>query len=92
MTESFEKLFAAFKNLSDEEKIEAIIEYLKYDIDSLGEINRDIDNREVLGRIEKVIKEESENKYDLIYQLIHVLTEQVESFAKKIADDYFEDE
>lgn len=92
MTGSFEKLFEAFKNLSDDEKVDAIIEYLKYDIDAVGQINRDINNSDVLGRVEKIIDEESGSKLDLIYQLLHVLNEQVEGFAQKIADDFFEDE
>ena len=92
MTDSFEKLFNAFKDLSEEEKIDAIIDYLKYDIDSLNSINRDIDNRDVFKNIENIVKEDSNNKLDLIYQLLHVMTEQVESFATKMADDFFEDE
>ncbi len=91
MTESFDKLFSAFKNLSEEEKIDAIIEYLKYDINSLNSINRDIKNNEVFRNVEDIVKEESDTKLDLIYQLIHVVSEQVESFSKKIADDFFED-
>lgn len=86
----FEKVFNSYKKLTDDEKKQAIIEYLRNNINAMQTINKDINNDIDSKNLELIIKEESNNDLDIIYKLLNVMTEQVEMFTEKISTDFYE--
>lgn len=90
MKTSFEELFNDFKNLSELEKKQAIIDFLKNNVMSMQELNNEINNNLNATDIDLIAKEPIEDHLDVIYQLLHLMTEQVEMFSEKIANDFFE--
>ena len=86
----FEKVFNSYKKLTDGEKKQAIIEYLKNNINAMQTINKDINNDIESKNIKLIIQEESNNDLDIIYKLLNVMTEQVEMFTEKISTDFYE--
>ena len=76
MKVEFNEVFDAFKNLSETEKKNAIIDFIKKDIKALQQMNNDNVN--------------IENSLDAIYELLHIMTEQMEMFSEKISQDFFE--
>lgn len=49
------------------------------------EINNDLDSYD----INTISKEPIEDHLNVIYQLLHIMTEQVEMFSEKISNDFF---
>lgn len=86
----FDKLFELYKGLNDEEKEKAIIEFLKNNIYHLNEINKQINNDYSVEDISNITNAESTKYLDIIYQLLHVMTEQVEIFTEKVSNDFYE--
>ena len=86
----FDKLFSLYKELSDEEKEKAIIDFLKNNINNLNEINRQVNNDLSIKDISNITNVNSTEYLDIIYQLLHVMTEQVEMFTEKISNDFYE--
>lgn len=86
----FEKVFNSYKKLTDDEKKQAIIEYLRNNINAMQTINKDINNDIESKNLELIIQEESNNDLDIIYKLLNVMTEQVEMFTEKISTDFYE--
>ena len=78
------------KNLNDNEKKLAIIKFLKNDVMALQQMNNDIGNNLSSQDITEIGNVEIENSLDAIYELLHILTEQVEMFAEKISQDFYE--
>jgi len=83
-------LFNSFKKLNELEKKQAIIEFLKNNIFVLQNINKEINNDLDSNDINTIANEPIEDHLDVIYQLLHIMTEQVEMFSEKIANDFFE--
>ena len=90
MKPEFKEVFEAFKNLNDNEKKLAIIKFLKNDVMALQQMNNDIGNNLSAQDITEIGNVEIENSLDAIYELLHILTEQVEMFAEKISQDFYE--
>lgn len=90
MTNTFNELFQSFKNLSEQEKKMELISFLKNDIISLQKINSDIGNLQGNQDIDNIASVNLEDELDIIYQLLHILTEQVEMFTEKVANDFYE--
>ena len=90
MKPEFKEVFEAFKNLNDNEKKLAIINFLKNDVMALQQMNNDIGNNLSAKDITEIGNVEIENSLDAIYELLHILTEQVEMFAEKISQDFYE--
>lgn len=90
MNVTFEELFNEYKNLSEIEKKQAIIEFLKNNIISLQNINNDINNTIENKNINLITKEPIDDHLDVIYQLLHLMTEQVEMFTEKISKEFYE--
>ncbi len=86
----FDKVFELYKALNDEEKEKAIIEFLKNNIYHLNEINKQINNDYSVEDISNITNAESTKYLDIIYQLLHVMTEQVEIFTEKVSNDFYE--
>ncbi len=86
----FNEVFEAYKQLNDNEKKHAIIEFLKKDILAMQKINNDIGNNLTADDLNKIGNVNIENNLDAIYELIHILTEQMEMFSEKIAIDFYE--
>lgn len=86
----FNEVFDAFKNLSESEKKNAIIEFIKNDIKALQQMNNDIGNNLSAEDINKISKVSIENSFDAIYELLHIMTEQIEMFSEKISQDFYE--
>lgn len=86
----FDKVFELYKDLNDEEKEKAIIEFLKNNIYHLNEINKQINNDYSDEDISNITNAESTKYLDIIYQLLHVMTEQVEIFTEKVSNDFYE--
>lgn len=86
----FEKVFNSYKKLTDDEKKQAIIEYLRNNINAMQTINKDINNDIESKNLKLIIQEESNNDLDIIYKLLNVMTEQVEMFTEKISTDFYE--
>ena len=90
MKVEFNEVFDAFKNLSETEKKNAIIDFIKKDIKALQQMNNDIGNNLSAEDIDKIGNVNIENSLDAIYELLHIMTEQMEMFSEKIAQDFFE--
>lgn len=90
MKPEFNEVFEAFKNLNDNEKKLAIIKFLKNDVMALQQMNNDIGNNLSAQDLNEIGNVEIENSLDAIYELLHILTEQVEMFAEKISQDFYE--
>ena len=90
MNVTFEELFNEYKNLSEIEKKQAIIEFLKNNIISLQNINNNINNTIENKDINLITKEPIDDYLDVIYQLLHLMTEQVEMFTEKISKEFYE--
>lgn len=86
----FDKLFELYKGLNDEEKEKAIIEFLKNNIYHLNEINKRLNNDSSVEDISNITNVESTKYLDIIYQLLHVMTEQVEMFTEKVSNNFYE--
>ena len=86
----FDEVFTAFKNLSDNEKKKAIIDFIKNDIKALQQINNDIGNNLSADDIDKISNVNIENSLDAIYELLHIMTEQIEMFSEKIANEFYD--
>ena len=83
-------VFNSFKNLNETEKKQAIIEFLKNNIFALQNMNKEINNNLDSDDINKIVNEPIEDHLDVIYQLLHIMTEQVEMFSEKVSKDFFE--
>ena len=90
MKVEFNEVFDAFKNLSETEKKNAIIDFIKKDIKALQQMNNDIGNNLSAEDIDKIGNVNIENSLDAIYELLHIMTEQMEMFSEKISQDFFE--
>ena len=77
-------------DLSIEQKKQAIIEFLKNNIFILQNMNKEINNDLDSYDINTISKEPIEDHLNVIYQLLHIMTEQVEMFSEKISNDFFE--
>lgn len=86
----FDKLFELYKGLNDEEKEKAIIEFLKNNIYHLNEINKRLNNDYSVEDISSITNAEYTKYLDIIYQLLHVMTEQVEMFTEKVSNNFYE--
>lgn len=87
---AFEELFKDFKNLDETEKKQAIIEFLKNNIVSMQNLNKEINNNLDTKDINLITNEHIEDHLDVIYQLLHIMTEQVEIFSEKVSKDFYE--
>jgi len=87
---NFEEVFDAFKKLNENEKKQAIIEFLKNNIMSLQNLNSEINNNLDSTDINSITQEPIKDYLDVIYQLLHVMTEQVEMFSEKITNEFYE--
>ena len=54
------------------------------------QINNDIVNNLSTENINKISNVSIENSLDAIYDLLHIMTEQLEMFSEKIADEFYE--
>ena len=92
MDVTFEELFEEFKQMDDQDKSKAIIDFLKGNIYALQNLNKQIGNDLDVKDINQITNGDSNDYLDVIYQLLHVMTEQVEMFSEKVANDFYEDE
>lgn len=90
MKPEFAELFNSYKNLNDSEKKRAIIEFLENDILTMQNMNKEINNNLSTQDLNAIINADFEDKLDIIYKLLHVLTEQIELFSDKISQDFYE--
>ena len=90
MKVEFSEVFDAFKNLNESEKKKAIIDFIKKDIKALQQMNNDIGNNLSAEDINKISNVSIENSLDAIYELLHIMTEQLEMFSEKIANEFYE--
>lgn len=86
----FNEVFDSFKKMDENDKKQAIIEFLKNNIVALKELNNGIGNTMNTNDINEITNVAFEDKLDVIYELIHLMTEQVELFSEKISSDFFE--
>lgn len=87
---TFEEVFNDFKSLNDTEKKQVIVDFLKNNIASLQNLNSEIKNNLDSTDINLITKEPIEDYLDVIYQLLHIMTEQVEMFAEKVSNEFYE--
>lgn len=90
MNIEFNEVFASFKKLNQEEKMKAIIDFIKKDIKALNQLNIDIGNNLDSKDIETISNISFDDKLDAIYKLLHILTEQFELFSEKISQEFYE--
>lgn len=83
---NYDELIASFKLLNDNEKKEAIIEFMRNTIKSMATINQNI------GNIREIPNTNIENSNDLdtIYELLHVMAEETSSFAEHVENTFYE--
>ncbi len=86
----FIEVFEAFKKLDENEKKKKIIDFLKNDIIALQKLNTDIGNNLGSKNINKINNSLIEDDFDAIYELLHILTEQIEIFSEKISQEFYE--
>ena len=86
----FNEVFDSFKKMNENDKKQAIIEFLKNNIVALKELNNGIGNTMNTNDINEITSVAFDDKLDVIYELIHLMTEQVELFSEKISSDFFE--
>lgn len=89
MKQEFIELYDSFKNLDDNNKKRAIIDFLKNNITSMQQINNSMNNTNNFD-IGIITKAENGDDLDIIYKLLHVFTEQVEGLAEKIDKEFYE--
>ena len=53
-------------------------------------MNKEINNNLDSDDINKIANEPIEDYLDVIYQLLHIMTEQVEMFSEKVSKDFYE--
>ena len=53
-------------------------------------MNKEINNNLDQDDINKIANEPIEDHLDVIYQLLHIMTEQVEMFSEKVSKDFYE--
>lgn len=89
MNIDFNELFQAFKELDETEKKKAIIDFLKNDIVTLQELNHFIGNQTNNIDMNTIVKdnENAVDYLDIIYELIHLVTEQIEMFSEKTLEN-----
>ena len=86
----FNDVFDAFKNLDENEKKQVIIEFLKNNIMALKELNNGIGNIVNNKDIDNITNVSAKDRLDIIYELLHLMTEQIETFSEKISVEFFE--
>lgn len=86
---TYNEVYNSFQKLNENDKKEAIIDFLKNNISSMQKINKDINN-ELNSDITNIYDNEFSDYLDAIYSLLHIYTEQVESFAEKISANFYE--
>ena len=86
----FDDVFEAFKKLDEKEKKQAIIEFLKNNIMALKELNNGVGNIVNNKDIDNITNVSARDRLDVIYELLHLMTEQIESFSEKVSVDFFE--
>ena len=91
MKTEFNELFDSYKELNNDEKQIAIIEFLKENIKMMQALNKQINNDLPTADISNISKVESSEYLDMIYQLIHMMTEQVEMYTEKISNEYYDE-
>ncbi len=82
---NFNEIFSAYKNLSDMEKQQAIIDFLKQNVVTLQYLNKNINNSLPIDDLNQISNVEASEYLDVIYQLLHLMTEQVEMYVEKIS-------
>ena len=90
MNINFNEVFDAFKALDEKEKKQAIIDFLKNDIIALNKLNKDINNNLNTKDVDSIMNVSLGDQLDIIYELLHLLTEEIELFSEKISQDFFE--
>ncbi len=83
---NYDELMKAFKKLNDTEKKEAIKEFLVKDIEALSTLNKNIGNDKKLSKTDI----DNENDLDTIYELLHVMTDEINSFAEYVENKFYE--
>lgn len=86
----FNDVFNAFKSLDENEKKQAIIEFLKNNIIALKELNIGVGNVANTKDIDNITNVSAGDRLDVIYELLHLMTEQIESFSEKVSVNFFE--
>lgn len=86
----FNDVFDAFKNLDENEKKQAIIEFLKNNIMALKELNNGVGNIVNNKDIDNITNVFAKDRLDIIYELLHLMTEQIEAFSEKVSVEFFE--
>ena len=87
---NFDDVFNSFKSLSDVEKQQVIIDFLKKNIITLKKINSDAGNVTSNNDMHEIANVSISDRLDFIYKLLHVMTEQMELFMEKVSNDFFE--
>ncbi len=90
MKVEFNEVFDTFKQLSENEKNKKIIDFIKNDIKAFQKLNTDIGNNLSGEDINKISNVSINNNLDAIYELLHILTEQMEMFSEKISQLFYE--
>lgn len=83
---NYNDVMESFKKLNDEEKKQAIKEFLVNNITALSNINKNIGNDKQLSKTNI----DNENELDTIYELLHVMTDEISSFAEYIENKFYE--
>lgn len=83
---NYDELITSFKQLNNDEKEQAIIEFITNNIRAIATINKNVGN----SRDFPNIKFENDNPLDNIYELLHVFNEETSSFAEFVEKKFYE--
>lgn len=89
MKPEFKDLYETFKALNDEEKTDAIIDFIRNNINALSELNKGVGNASNED-IASIMNVQFDNKLDAIFILLSLMTEQVEMFSEKVSLEFYE--
>lgn len=76
----------SFRKLSEDEKKLAIEEFIENNIKALSNLNKNIGNNKPLSKTDI----DNDDELDTIYELLHVMTNELSSFAEYVENKFYE--
>lgn len=82
----YNEMIDSFRKLSEDEKKLAIEEFIENNIKALSNLNKNIGNNKPLSKTNI----DNDDELDTIYELLHVMTNELSSFAEYVENKFYE--
>lgn len=82
----YNEMIDSFRKLSEDEKKLAIEEFIENNIKALSNLNKNIGNNKPLSKTDI----DNDDELDTIYELLHVMTNELSSFAEYVENKFYE--